>query len=105
MGESKLDLPSIEVATTDTNCASSLWTFTHVVKDASGSVVTASFITLSSDRVFSIETSNFADIGVYTIEVTASLSGLPDLVRSLSLEVQGCSAKFSDFAFSTYFVG
>ena len=62
----------------------------------------ASFITLSSARVLSIESSDFNDVGLYTVEITASLSGLPDLVRSFSLEVQGCTAKFSDFAFSKY---
>ena len=97
-------MPSIEVATTDTNCASSQWTFAHAVKDASGATVTASFITLSSDRVISIESSDFNDVGHYTVEVTASLSGLPDIVRSFNLEVQGCTAKFSDFAFSEYTV-
>ena len=52
--------------------------------------------------MLSIESSDFNDAGIYTVEITASLSGLPDLVRSISLEVQGCNAKFSDFVFSEY---
>ena len=52
--------------------------------------------------MLSIESSDFNDAGIYTVEITASLSGLPDLVRSFSLEVQGCTAKFSDFTFSKY---
>ena len=95
-------MPSIEVATTDTNCASSQWTFTHVVKDTDGATISANFINLSSDRVFTISSSDFNDVGHYTVEITASLSGAADIVRSFSLEVQGCTAKFSDFAFSKY---
>ena len=96
-------MPSIEVASTNSVCNSPQWNFSHVVKDTNGATVAANFITLSSDRVFSIESSNYSDIGLYTIEVTATWSGSLDIVRSFNLEIQGTSCtKFSDFAFSKY---
>ena len=96
-------MPSIEVASTNSVCNSPQWNFSHVVKDTNGATVAANFITLGSDRVFSIESSDFNDVGHYTVEITASLSGLLDIVRSFNIEIQGTSCtKFSDYAFSKY---
>ena len=77
VGETKITLPSIEVVgSNDPLCQASAWNLEYIVLKDGSELSTSSFINLS-DRQFEIYTTDFTNIGDYTIRITANHSDPP----------------------------